>query len=164
MPEKPVMTRSLSIDATALNQLDLAPVEALLQTDNTPWTDLEQQLQFSLDFPRDPNDPRELSEIPEVRLWFLRLDARYPWTVLLLDWRSGELGRYVAMLVPHQFHPTEGIQFNPEALELWLMQRIFLLDDWLRQQGQEGTNRLKSLAQILGYELDDDFFNLLRAS
>lgn len=155
------MTRSLSIDAAALEQLDLAPVESLLA--HTPWTDLEQQLQFALDLPRDPNDPRELSEIDEVRLWFLRLDARYPWMVLLLDWRSGELGRYVAMLVPHQFHPTEGIQFNPEALELWLMQRMFLLDDWLRKQGQEGTARLKSLAQMLGYELEDDFFNLLRA-
>jgi hypothetical protein len=155
------MTRSLSIDAAALEQLDLAAVESLLA--HTPWTDLEQQLQFALDLPRDPNDPRELSEIDEVRLWFLRLDARYPWLVLLLDWRSGELGRYVAMLVPHQFHPTEGIQFNPEALELWLMQRMFLLDDWLRKQGQEGTARLKNLAQMLGYELEDDFFNLLRA-
>jgi hypothetical protein len=157
------MPRSLAIKADTLNQLDLSPVAALLQTGNASWTELEQQLQFSLEFPRDPEDPRELSEIPEVRLWFLRLNARYPWIVLLLDWRSGELARYVAMLVPHQFHPTEGIQFNPEALELWLMHCLFQVDDWLQQQGQEGTSRLKSMAQILGYELDDDFFKLLRA-
>jgi hypothetical protein len=47
-------------------------------------------------------DPRELSEFPDIRLWFLRLDATYPWLPVLLDWRAGELARYAAMLVPHQ--------------------------------------------------------------
>jgi hypothetical protein len=29
----------------------------------------EQQLQFAIDYAQEPEDPRELSEIPEVRLW-----------------------------------------------------------------------------------------------
>ena len=71
---------------------------------------------------REPEDPRELSEIPEVRLWFIRLDARYPWLPFLLDWKAGELALYTAMLVPHQFSVKEGIQYNLEALEIFLMQ------------------------------------------
>lgn len=50
----------------------------------------------------DPLDPRELSELPDIRLWFVRLDAAYPWLPIVVDWRAGELVRYAAMLVPHQ--------------------------------------------------------------
>jgi hypothetical protein len=32
----------------------------------------------------------------------------------LLDWKAGELARYVAMLVPHQFNRTEGISTIPK--------------------------------------------------
>ncbi len=121
----------------------------------------EQQLQFTIDYPINPNDPRELSEIPEVRLWFIRCDALYPWLPFLIDWKAGELGRYTAMLVPHQFHPKEGIQYNPEALEIFVMSKTFVLMNWLRHQGIESRSRLKSMTQMLGYELDDAFFDLL---
>jgi hypothetical protein len=67
------------------------------------------------------------------------------------------------MLVPHQFSPTQGIQFNPEALELVLMHKIFALSHWLQQQGIEGREKLKGMAQVLGYELDDGFFDLLKS-
>lgn len=64
---------------------------------------LERSVGFTIDFVReDENDPREYSEFPEIRLWFVRLDAVYPWLPLVLDWRAGELARYAAMLVPHQ--------------------------------------------------------------
>lgn len=119
------------------------------------------QLQFKIDFARDSSDPRELSEIPEVRLWFVYLDARYPWLPLLLDWKTGELGRYVAMVVPHEFSRTDGIQYNPEALEIFVMQKIFFLTHWLEEQGIPSQHRLQSLAQMFGYELDNGFFNLL---
>lgn len=56
-------------------------------------------LQYEVD---DPLDPRELSELPDIRLWFVRLDAAYPWLPIVVDWRAGELSRYAAMLVPHQ--------------------------------------------------------------
>ena len=125
----------IKLNAATLNRLDLSPAVAIIE----PWLadgsviNHEQELRFEISFPQEPGDPRELSEIPEVRLWFLRLDARYPWMPFLLDWEAQELGRYTAMLVPHQFGPN-GIEFNPEALELFLMQKIFALSDWMQQQ------------------------------
>ncbi|NJK37923.1 MAG: CRR6 family NdhI maturation factor [Oscillatoriales cyanobacterium RM2_1_1] len=154
---------TVELNSARLNQLDLSPVQVLVE----PWLQQgeiaahEQQLQFTIDYPREPQDPRELSEIPEVRLWFIRLDADYPWFPFLLDWKSGELVRYISMLVPHQFHPTEGIQYNPEALEIFLMQKIFVLGKWMKQQQIPGQSRLKSMAQMLGYDLDDEFFALV---
>ena len=92
-----------------------------------------------------------------MRLWFVRLDAVYPWVPFLLDWKAGEFARYAAMLVPHQFNRSEGIQYNPEALEIFMMNKIFVLSDWLKFQGIPSNFRLKSMAQLLGYDLDDDF-------
>jgi hypothetical protein len=80
----------------------------------------------------------------------------------LLDWKAGEFARYVAMLVPHQFHRTEGIQYNPEALEIFVMHKIFVLTNWLRDRGISSQSRLQSMAQMLGYELDSAFFDLLK--
>lgn len=154
---------TVQLTAAALQSLDLTPAETALTTLQAPegWAKQEPQLRFELDYPRDPTDPREWSEIPEVRLWFIRLDAKYPWLPLFLDWKGGELGRYVAMLVPHQFHPTEGIQYNPEALEIWVMRRVFELHGWLRDRGIPGNAQIKGMTQMLGYELDDAFFSLL---
>ena len=68
---------------------------------------LERTIGFTINYTReDQNDPRELSEFPDIRLWFVRLDAAYPWLPVLLDWRAGELARYAAMLVPHQVLPS----------------------------------------------------------
>ncbi len=157
------MSLTIALTQTTLESLDLQPALNVL-TPLGEGQDLlthEQQLTFTIDYPRDPLDPRELSEIPEVRLWFLRLDARYPWLPLLLDWKAGELARYTAMLVPHQFHPTDGILYNPEALEIFVMQKIFTLSDWFQRQGVSGTHRLKHMTKLLGYELDDGLFALL---
>ncbi len=118
-------------------------------------------MQCVIDYPRALDDPRELSEIPEIRLWFLRWDAVYPWLPYVLDWRSGELARYAAMLVPHQFSQREGIQFNPEALEIFVMQKTFILWAWLNQQGLDGSHEARAMAQVLGYELSADLFELL---
>jgi hypothetical protein len=144
----------LSLDYSAIAE----PIDLWLLT-NPKQFDLN--LRFTIDYDRDPSDPRELSEIPEIRLWFIRLDAHYPYLPLLLDWQAGELARYVAMLVPHQFSRKEGIQYNPEALEIWVMYRVFLLTDWLRTQQIEDRARLKFMTQMLGYELDDGLFELL---
>ncbi|HEY9632470.1 MAG TPA: CRR6 family NdhI maturation factor [Coleofasciculaceae cyanobacterium] len=158
------MTIAIALNSDCINTLDLSfaqtVIEQLLQ--EGAIASHEQQLHFDIDFPREPTDPRELSEIPEVRLWFIRLDAQYPWLPFLLDWKSGEFIRYVAMLVPHQFHRAEGIQFNPEALEIFVMHKIFVLTNWIHQQGLPSQSRVKSMAQLLGYELDDAFFNLLQ--
>lgn len=157
------MTITITLNSNCVNSLDLSPaatlVEKLLQ--ESAIASYEQQLQFAIDYAQEPEDPRELSEIPEVRLWFIRLDSCYPWLLFLLDWKAGELVRYTAMLVPHQFSTQEGIQYNPEALEIFLMQKLFVLTDWLKQQNIPSQSRLKSMAQLLGYELDDSLFNLL---
>jgi hypothetical protein len=159
------MTVTISLNSDCLNRLDLTPAQTVLEK----WlqtgviTNQEQQLRFEFSEPRDPDDPRELSEIPESRLWFVRLDARYPWLPYLLDWEAGELARYTAMLVPHQFSPTEGIQYNPEALELFVMHKVFIVMDWLHQHGINGRTKIKFMTQILGYELDDAFFELIEA-
>ena len=99
--------------------------------------------------------------VPEVRLWFIRLDTVYPWLPLVLDWEAGELGRYAAMLVPHQFSPTEGIRYNPEGLEIFMMAKIFAIAAWQKSQGISNYTRLKFMTQMLGYEIDDGLFGLL---
>lgn len=154
---------TIAIDSTQIHSLDLFPVTSLIEAwrSQNAIADHEQQLSFAIDFPRDESDPRELSEIPEIRLWFVRLDSVYPWLPFLLDWKASELARYSAMLVPHQFHRTEGIQFNPEALEIYVMGKLFVLADWLKAQNLNSTARLSAMAQLLGYELDASFWQLL---
>ncbi|MEA5512690.1 CRR6 family NdhI maturation factor [Nodularia sp. UHCC 0506] len=157
------MTITITLDTDCVNNLDITPalkVISPLLEENATIASHEQQLKFEIKYALEPGDPRELSEIPELRLWFVRLDARYPWLPFLLDWKSGEFARYTAMLVPHQFSKTEGIQYNPEALEIFLMHKIFILGDWLKQQGIPSQSRLKSMAQMLGYDLDDAFFEI----
>jgi hypothetical protein len=157
------MPLTVTLTADACDRLDLLPLEQVIEPllKARSLAAHEQQLHFEVNYPREPGDPRELPEIPEIRLWFLRADAHYPWLPFLLDWKAGELARYVAMLVPHQFHPKDGIQFNPEALELFVMHRLFILSEWMKTQGIEGRSRLKAMAQMFGYELDDTLFDLM---
>ena len=158
------MTIKLALDNQAVDSLDLSAVRTEIDPliANKQIIDREQQLQFAIDYQREADDPRELSEIPEIRLWYVRLDSIYPWLPFLLDWKTGELARYTAMLVPHQFNRTEGIIFNPEALELFVMNKIFVLSDWLQQHDIPERSRLKSMAKLFGYELDDAFFDTIK--
>lgn len=157
------MATTISVTPALITRLDItaasAQIDALVTTGNILAP--EAKLTFAIDFPREPGDPRELSEIPEVRLWFLRLDQRYPWLPLVLDWEQGELARYAAMLVPHQFSPKDGIRYNPEALEIFVMGKIFAIAPWLRSQGVTQFTQLKFMTQMLGYEIDDGLFALL---
>lgn len=154
------MTLKIAVDTNVVNNLDLVPAQTVIESllKNRVIAEGEQKLQFQVDYQREADDPRELSEIPEVRLWFVRLDAVYPWIPFLLDWKAGELARYAAMLVPHQFSRSEGIIYNPEALEIFVMQKIFVLSVWLQGQGIAPRTRLKSMAQMFGYEIEDAFF------
>jgi len=160
------MATTIPLNADQVNALDLSPAQAVVEPwiDSQTLLDHEQELQFQIDYPQEPGDEREFSEIPEVRLWFIRLDTAYPWLPWLLDWRSGELARYAAMLVPHQFSRQEGIQYNPQALDIFLMGKIFVLETWLRQQGIQGEAKLRNMAELFGYELDAGLFQLLQAS
>ena len=157
------MTIKLVLNTSAINSLDLSIARNQIAPliEDGRLIDYEQQLQFLIEYQREVDDPRELSEIPEIRLWYVRLDSIYPWLPFLLDWKTGELARYTAMLVPHQFNRTEGIIYNPEALELFVMNKIFVLSDWLQQHNIPERSRLKSMAKLFGYELDDAFFKMI---
>ncbi|MEM9265010.1 MAG: CRR6 family NdhI maturation factor [Cyanobacteria bacterium P01_F01_bin.13] len=153
------MSQSIAVSTTHLQTIDLTVAHSILsQVDWKP----DLKLSFSIDYPRDANDPRELSEVPEVRLWFIRLDSYYPWLSLFLDIESGELGRYAAMLVPHQFSPLDGIRYNPEALEIFVMGKVFTIARWLKDNHIDGIEKLKLMVRSLGYELDDGLFELLK--
>jgi len=149
----------IALNTEHIHNLDLSPVDSVISPilNEGAIASSEQQLNFVINYQQDPQDPRELSEIPEVRLWFICLDSRYPWLPFLLNWKEGELSRYTAMLVPHQFHRSEGIQYNPEALEIFLMHKIFVLKDWLNKQNISSKSRLMSMSQMLGYDLAEEF-------
>lgn len=131
-----------------------------------PWFSLDPQellqasgsLAFSFEWPREAEDPRELSEIPELRLWSLKADALCPWLPLVLERSSGQLARHVAMLLPHSFSRHEGLRFAPESLELWMTHRLFLLDHWSRGYGLNCRGNLEQMAAVLGFELDGSFW------
>ena len=158
MSSQPII---ISVQAAQIHTVNTIEAEATIDRLMNELLTSEKKVQFDITFEREATDPRELSEIPEVRLWFIRLDAKYPWLPFLLDWQAGELARYVAMLVPHQFHIKEGIQFNPEALEIFVMQKVFILMAWFKLQGIPGRSRVQAMTQMLGYELEDAFFDVL---
>ena len=158
MSSQPIV---ISVQATQIHTVNTTEAEATIDRLMSELLASEKKVQFDITFEREATDPRELSEIAEIRLWFIRLDAKYPWLPFLLDWQAGELARYVAMLVPHQFHIKEGIQFNPEALEIFVMQKVFILMAWFKLQGIPGRSRVQAMTQMLGYELEDVFFDVL---
>jgi len=41
------------------------------------------------------------------------------------------------------------------------MQKVFVASDWMQQRGSGSPTKLKFMTQMLGYELDDGFFELL---
>ncbi|MEL4895620.1 CRR6 family NdhI maturation factor [Crocosphaera sp. Alani8] len=158
------MTQTITVQLNHITALDVTFVKDMVDPllKENAIASLEQTLSFDIQYPREYGDPRELSEIPEIRLWFVRLDTIYPWFPFLLDAKKGELSRYAAMLVPHQFNRVEGIQYNPEALEIFVMNKLFVLSDWLQQQGIYSQFRLKSMAQLFGYDIDDSFFTTIK--
>lgn len=157
------------IDNDVIQRLDLSPFEAATAISSPSSVDgkeyLERTIGFTINYTKeDPYDQRELSEYPNIRLWFVRLDATYPWLPVLLDWRAGELARYAAMLVPHQMSMKMGVVFNPEALELFIMKKVFIVYSWLKQQGFSASKaRLKTndMARMLGFGIGDDLFDLI---
>ncbi|KAG6676753.1 protein CHLORORESPIRATORY REDUCTION 6, chloroplastic [Carya illinoinensis] len=155
------------IDNDIIRRLDLSPFQATTGINSplsvAPQEFLERKIGFAINYTReDPRDPRELSEFPDIRLWFVRLDATYPWLPVLLDWRAGELARYAAMLVPHQMNMRMGIVFNPEALELFIMKKVFIVYSWLKRHDIPKP-RLKTsdMARMLGFIIGDELFDLI---
>lgn len=160
----PAPLATIAISSKAIRNQDLSPM--------APWASLAAsallqegpRLELQYDWPRADDDPRELSEIAEPRLWTLRADAHFPWLPLVLERSSGQLTRHVAMLLPHGFSRAEGIRFAPEALELWLTHRLYLLDHWALSDGVNCRQGLGQMAAVLGLELDPYFWQSLPAS
>jgi len=151
----------INVNRECIESLDLSPariaIQKVLASDGLPHSP---EIQFNILYERELSDPREFSEIPEIRLWFIHLDACYPYLVYLLDWRQ-ELARYTAMLVPHQFSPQDGIVYNPEALEIFVMSKLFTIFHWQNSLGRANPEKLRMLALALGYEVDLALFQLL---
>lgn len=148
----------VSVSPEQIQGLDLTPLAALFALPPLELLALSGQLELQLHWPTSPEDPRELSEIPEVRLWSLRADAEFPWLPLLLERAGGTLARHVAMLLPHRFSRNEGIQFAPDSLELWISHRLFQLDALARNDRLDCRQGLGQMAAVLGYELDPRFW------
>jgi hypothetical protein len=148
----------VSVSRQQIQGLDLSPL--------VPWMALPVEellshagtLNVQLDWLTMAEDPRELSEIPEVRLWCLRADAEFPWLPLLLERAGGAMARHVAMLLPHRFSRNEGLQFAPDSLELWISHRLFQLDALSLAAGMDCRQGLGQMAAVLGYELDPSFW------
>ncbi len=152
---------SIAVSAEAIRRLDLAPLAPLLRRPPADYLACSGSVELQLEWPREEGDPRELSEIPEVRLWSLRADALCPWLPLVLERSGGQLTRHVAMLLPHGFSRQEGIRFAPESLELWITHRLFQLDEDARASGLNCRGGLAQMAAVLGFELDPGFWSPL---
>lgn len=152
------VSRTIRIEADQIRALDLCPLDDLRRSSVADLVAAAAGLQLEFDWPRDAEDPRELSEIPELRLWSLRADALLPALPLLLERSSGQLTRHVAMVLPHGFSRSEGIRFAPESLELWISHRLFLLDAWSRAAGVPCRQSLAQMAAVLGFDLDPSFW------
>ncbi|KAL5711619.1 Protein CHLORORESPIRATORY REDUCTION 6 [Ranunculus cassubicifolius] len=158
------------IDNDLIRSLDLSTFHAATklspQGNGEEMEMLDRTVGFTINYVRDdPYDPRELSEFPDIRLWFVRLDAAYPWLPVVLDWRAGELARYASMLVPHQMSMKMGVVFNPEALELFVMNKVFIVYSWLKEQ-KVPKPRLKTsdMARMLGFGIGDELYDLIDAN
>jgi hypothetical protein len=150
---------SIPIQQQQVRERSLVPLEPLFSLEPQQLLQRSDSVELQFDWPRSADDPRELSEIPELRLWSLRADALCPWLPLLLERSSGQLTRHVAMLLPHSFSRSEGIRFAPDSLELWMTHRLFLLDHWSRGHGLNCRGNLEQMAAVLGFELDGSFWN-----
>ncbi|OIV99880.1 hypothetical protein TanjilG_26218 [Lupinus angustifolius] len=155
------------IDNNVISRLDLSPFQAATGMKSPlsvkPKQFLDRTIGFTINYAKeDPRDPRELSEFPDIRLWFVRLDATYPWLPVLLDWRSGELARYAAMLVPHQMNMKMGVVFNPEALELFAMKKVFIVYSWLKHHNiPKPKLKTNDMARMLGFGIGDELYDLI---
>ena len=149
------------VDAESIRRLDLSPLNSWSKRPLTEIFSEHPALILEYRWPREKDDPRELPECPEPRLWTLRADGRFPWLPLLLERERGSLIRYAAMVVPHHFSHIEGLRFDSQALELWIMHRLMLLDGLARNQGLSLRGNLGQMAIALGFDLEPSFWKLL---
>ena len=154
-------TQPVVIDVAAIQTLDLKALNPWMERPLTDLLSAGAGLELQYNWPRDADDPRELSECPQPRLWALRADAVHPWLPLVLERSGGSLIQHIAMVVPHDFSPNEGIRFDPQALEIWITHRFMLLDHLGQHLPQSQRGNLLQMAATIGYEVDAAFWTLL---
>ena len=159
--DAPSRKQPVVIDAVGIQTLDLRALNPWMERPLINLLGDGAGLELQYNWPRDADDPRELSECPEPRLWALRADAIYPWLPLVLERSGGSLIQHVAMVVPHDFSPSEGIRFDPQALEIWITHRFMLLDHLGQHLPQSQRGNLLQMAATIGYEVDAAFWTLL---
>ena len=82
------MSTTIYINQACVESLDISPAKIVIEKLLANWDETaesDRQFQIELVWNKEDGDPRELSEISEVRLWFVRLDATYPWFCYLLN-------------------------------------------------------------------------------
>ncbi|GCE64289.1 hypothetical protein OMCYN_00195 [cyanobiont of Ornithocercus magnificus] len=149
------------VDADSIRRLDLGPLSYWSKRPLAQILSECPALLLEYKWPLEEDDPRELAECPEPRLWTLRADGRFPWLPLLLERKQGSLIRYAAMVIPHYFSHTEGLRFNSQALELWITHRLMLLDGLAKDQDLSLRGNLGQMAIALGFDLEPSFWRLL---
>ena len=153
---------SILINAIAIRRLDLSPLRILRERSLKELLQDGTSMELKFEWPRETDDPRELSECPEPRLWAIRSDANFPFLPMLLEKENGTLIRHIAMLVPHTFNKSEGLKFDSQALEIWITHRFMHLDDLYGDIfGKKLRDNLSQLSTSLGYEINNSFWNLL---
>jgi len=91
----------------------------------------EQQPHFDINYPQEPGDPMELRN-PRGTAVVYSFGCPLSLVAIYTRLESGELVRYTAMLVPPPIC-KEGIQYNPEALEIFFDAEALVLTDWMQQ-------------------------------
>ncbi|MED6169693.1 Protein CHLORORESPIRATORY REDUCTION 6, chloroplastic [Stylosanthes scabra] len=66
------------------------------------------------------------------------------------------------MLVPHQMNMRMGVVFNPEALELFVMKKVFVAYSWLKHHDIPMPKlRTKDMATMLRFGIGDELYDLI---
>jgi hypothetical protein len=66
------------------------------------------------------------------------------------------------MLVPHQMTKKEGLVFNPEALELFVMNKMFHSYKWMKDNGLSRPDvKCRDMVKMLGFKVDPLMFSIL---
>lgn len=56
----------------------------------------------------------------------------------------------------------KGVVFNPEALELFVMNKVFVVYSWLKQHDVPLPRlKTKDMARMLGFGIGDELFDLM---
>lgn len=66
------------------------------------------------------------------------------------------------LVLTWQMSKRTGLVFNPEGLELFVMNKLFVVYPWLQAlQVAKADANVNNMLQVLGYKIDAEIFKLL---